>query len=171
LSDCDTQIRNGAVLAIDPTTCNMACNGNSSEICGGGNRLSLYKFGANSVSSSSSSGSSSSSSIAATPSSTSTTSAASSGAASAVPVWSYLGCYVDSVNARTLGNAIYGNANVMTVELCQSSCKSGGYTLSGVEYSGECCKLPDPLFLSNSHVTVPRLRYSSPKCRRPSPGW
>jgi hypothetical protein len=132
----------------------MACNGNSSEICGGGNRLSLYKFGVNSVSSSSSS---SSSSIAAITSSTSTTSAASSAAASAVPVWSYLGCYVDSVNARTLGNAIYGNANVMTVELCQSSCKSGRYTLSGVEYSGECCKLPDPLFFS-THVTVGRLR-------------
>jgi hypothetical protein len=146
----------------------MACNGNSSEICGGGNRLSLYKFGVNSVSSSSSS---SSSTIAATTSSTSTTSAASSAAASAVPVWSYLGCYVDSVNARTLGNAIYGNANVMTVELCQSSCKSGGYTLSGVEYSGECCKLPDPLFLSSTHITVRRLRYSSSKWWWPSPRW
>jgi hypothetical protein len=132
----------------------MACNGNSSEICGGGNRLSLYKFGVNSVSISTSSGSSS---MAATTSSTSTTSAASSAAASAVPVWSYLGCYVDSVNARTLGNAIYGNANVMTVELCQSSCESGGYTLSGVEYSGECCKLPSPLFLPSTHVTAPRL--------------
>jgi hypothetical protein len=151
------------VLATDPTTCNYACNGNSNEICGGSNRLSLYKFGVNSVSSSSSSSS--------TTYSTSTTSATFSAAASAVPAWSYLGCYVDSVNARTLGNAIYGNANVMTVELCQSSCKSGGYTLSGVEYSGECCKFPDRLFFSNTHVAVPRLRYSSPKWWRRSPRW
>lgn len=28
----------------------------------------------------------------------------------------------------------------MTVALCTAACKTAGYTLAGVEYSGECCK-------------------------------
>ncbi|KAJ8127536.1 hypothetical protein O1611_g6100 [Lasiodiplodia mahajangana] len=37
-----TEYGNGTDLATDASTCNMACNGNSSEICGGPARLSLY---------------------------------------------------------------------------------------------------------------------------------
>ncbi|KAI0099658.1 WSC domain-containing protein [Nemania sp. FL0031] len=39
---CGVVIGNGTDLATDASTCNMACNGNSSEICGGPARLSLY---------------------------------------------------------------------------------------------------------------------------------
>jgi glucan 1,3-beta-glucosidase len=31
-----------------------------------------------------------------------------------------------------------GGANSMTVEACTAVCQSNKYTLSGVEYSGEC---------------------------------
>lgn len=42
---CDNFAGNGGVLATSPADCNMPCSGNSSEICGAGNRLSVYSFG------------------------------------------------------------------------------------------------------------------------------
>jgi len=54
--------------------------------------------------------------------------------------WYPLGCYIDSVQARTLGNGMQvpGGANYMTNEACTAVCQSSGYTLAGTEYSGEC---------------------------------
>ncbi|KAF7193724.1 WSC domain-containing protein [Pseudocercospora fuligena] len=54
--------------------------------------------------------------------------------------WYDQGCYTDSVNARTLryGQAVPGGSQNMTVENCVASCKKAGYTIAGVEYSGEC---------------------------------
>ena len=46
---CDNFIENGGVLAAADTDCNTACSGDSSEICGGGNRLSIYSTGTPSV--------------------------------------------------------------------------------------------------------------------------
>lgn len=109
--------------------------GNSSETCGGGNRLSVFRFSTNS-------GSSSSSSVAST--STSASVAAGSGTSSSAtsvstaPAWKLLGCYTDAVGSRTLMNPINGYGNVMTNEVCQTQCKNAGYTLAGTEYSGEC---------------------------------
>ena len=37
--------------------------------------------------------------------------------------------------SRTLMNPIYGYGNIMTNELCQSSCISAGFTIAGTEYS------------------------------------
>jgi glucan 1,3-beta-glucosidase len=56
--------------------------------------------------------------------------------------WTFLGCYTDNVGGRTLMNGVQvpGGASAMTIELCEATCKSAGYTLAGVEYSGECCK-------------------------------
>lgn len=42
---CDNFIENGGALATSPADCNMPCTGNSSEICGAGNRLSVYASG------------------------------------------------------------------------------------------------------------------------------
>ncbi|KAI8626948.1 WSC domain-containing protein [Xylariaceae sp. FL1651] len=39
---CGVVVGNDTALATDPTTCNIACNGNASQICGGPARLSLY---------------------------------------------------------------------------------------------------------------------------------
>ena len=56
--------------------------------------------------------------------------------------WNFLGCYADNVNGRTLVNQVQvpGGAPAMSVEACEAACKSAGYTIAGVEYSGECCK-------------------------------
>jgi hypothetical protein len=43
LTDCDSQLRNGAT-PIPESSCDMVCSGNSSEICGGPNALSLYYY-------------------------------------------------------------------------------------------------------------------------------
>ncbi|KAI1823578.1 WSC domain-containing protein [Xylaria intraflava] len=39
---CGVVVGNGTSLATDPATCNIPCNGNASETCGGPSRLSLY---------------------------------------------------------------------------------------------------------------------------------
>jgi Glyoxal oxidase N-terminus/WSC domain len=104
----------------------MVCNGNSTEYCGGPNRLNVYDYN-NAVTVSSSS------------SATSASASASATASTAATGWSYTGCYNDPAgNARTLPNAIYGGASTMTPAQCQTSCKAAGYTISGTEYSGEC---------------------------------
>ena len=106
----------------------MTCNGNSSEYCGGPGHLNAYSFGP--MTSSSTSGTATTASS--TSASTSATSTGSSG-------WSLVGCYTDQ-NPRTLLNfqQVTGGSAAMTIELCTAACKSGGYTLAGLEYSGEC---------------------------------
>ncbi|EHK19381.1 glycoside hydrolase family 55 protein [Trichoderma virens Gv29-8] len=54
--------------------------------------------------------------------------------------WNFLGCYSDNVNGRTLGNQVQvpGGASAMSIDACEAACKSAGYTIAGVEYSGEC---------------------------------
>jgi hypothetical protein len=100
----------------------MICNGNTSETCGGANRLDVYA------------------SNAALTSPTSTTSGSSQSPSSSAPAgWASLGCYIDSVGARTLETEIYSIPGAsMTVELCTAACFASGFTLAGVEYAGEC---------------------------------
>ena len=56
--------------------------------------------------------------------------------------WTLLGCYTDSVSARSLPYAagVSGGPSAMTNELCQSTCAAAGYTMAGTEYADECCK-------------------------------
>jgi glucan 1,3-beta-glucosidase len=100
----------------------MACAGNSAETCGGPDRLDLYGYGGASATS---------------------TSALASATATASAGWNFRGCYTDSVSARTLSHTevVPGGASGITVEACQTVCHSLGYTLAGVEYADECCKL------------------------------
>ncbi|KAG4437093.1 hypothetical protein IFR05_007427 [Cadophora sp. M221] len=129
---CDLQVRNGNARATDATTCNTPCQGNATQQCGGPNRLSLFRYGI------SASPGATSSSVPSASTSVSPTGSGATTTTSATPSWNYLGCYVDSVGSRTLNNQIYGNGDIMTTDLCQSQCKKAGYTLSGVEYGGEC---------------------------------
>lgn len=89
----------------------MACAGNSSEVCGGSNRLTVFYNGLGGIS----------------------TNPGPSG-------WGSLGCYNDSGAARTLttGMEVTGGASAMTVALCTSACKQAGHSLAGVEHAGEC---------------------------------
>ena len=44
--DCGNTLKNNAVIAPGGLSdCNMLCKGNSSEYCGAGNRLDVYKQG------------------------------------------------------------------------------------------------------------------------------
>jgi hypothetical protein len=72
----------------------------------------------------------------------STSSAAAHAAMAASSGWTLLGCYTDTVSARSLpyGAGVSGGPTAMTNELCQSTCLAAGYTLAGTEYSDECCK-------------------------------
>lgn len=91
------------------TDCNMACAGNSTELCGAGNRLTVFWNGKNATQP--------------------VTNPGPSG-------WHSVGCYSDSVNARTLptGQNVPGGASNMTVGGCVTACANAGYSLAGVEY-------------------------------------
>ncbi|KXJ96256.1 WSC domain-domain-containing protein [Microdochium bolleyi] len=60
-------------------------------------------------------------------------------AASDLPTgWSYTGCYIDSVSARTLSAAYQPPAFYSRIETCISFCTSKGFPVAGLEYGGEC---------------------------------
>jgi hypothetical protein len=111
---CDNDILSPGALAA-AGDCSMACTGNSSEACGGPNRLTLFYSGVNT---------------------TVTGPVVNPGP----PGWKSLGCYNDTVGMRTLpvNPQTAGGQSVMTIALCTSACQQGGYNISGAEYAGEC---------------------------------
>ncbi|KZF19452.1 WSC-domain-containing protein [Xylona heveae TC161] len=117
---CGNQLSTGSLPATD-NGCTMTCAGNSTEYCGGPNRLNMYRV--NGTATSTSSG---------------TTSGPTPTGPVTVPVaagFVSLGCYTEGTNSRALtGEASAGNTN--TVESCASSC--AGFSYFGVEYSDEC---------------------------------
>ncbi|TDL23452.1 hypothetical protein BD410DRAFT_838937 [Rickenella mellea] len=136
---CDNQIENGGAPATD--NCNMPCAGDATTICGGPNRLNLYKLNGTiptptptpTPTQSQSQSQTQSQSATATQSGTSTgpTTVPSAG------LWQSLGCYNDTQAARTLtvGQGVNGQ---VTVESCTTACANNGYPLAGVEYAAEC---------------------------------
>ncbi|KAF8258450.1 WSC domain-containing protein [Lactarius quietus] len=90
--------------------CDMACEGDPTELCGGSALLDLYNFtGTYPI------------------------------GASVVPSsgeWNSLGCYSDSVSSRTLERSV--DAGSTTVESCVSACQSQMFTVAGLEYAQEC---------------------------------
>ncbi|GIZ37716.1 hypothetical protein CKM354_000115300 [Cercospora kikuchii] len=109
---CGNYLANSTSLRND-TECAMACAGNSSEVCGGPDRLTVYYANR------------------AAPAGPSIN----PGPAG----WKSGGCWTDS-NDRTLKNRVDtpGGTSEATVALCTSACADGGYSLAGVEYGGEC---------------------------------
>lgn len=92
----------------------MPCVGNSTDVCGGPNRLTVFGNGGP------------------LPPGLSTN----PGPAG----WTSAGCFTDNDNARALTGpmVVPGGGGVLTVAVCTSRCS--GYQLAGVEYGGECCK-------------------------------
>ncbi|GFZ50872.1 Endo-1,3-alpha-glucanase agn1 [Saitozyma sp. JCM 24511] len=103
--------------AISSSSCNYACQGSSSQTCGGFYAAGVYQLKATSTTSSSSS--------------SSPTATASSSASS-------LGCYTDSGNPRLLTGPEKDYSGSLTPAICQSYCGSAGYTYAGVEYGYQC---------------------------------
>ncbi|KAF3934543.1 hypothetical protein ABW19_dt0208421 [Dactylella cylindrospora] len=97
--------------AADASTCYKACTG-SSEICGGDNRLNLYR---------------------AKPAATTTV----SGSTPTPSLWVDMGCYKDYTGNRTLiGKSTTSTSN--TAAWCYNYCNGLGYTFFATEYSNEC---------------------------------
>ncbi|KAK1782113.1 hypothetical protein QBC45DRAFT_345145 [Copromyces sp. CBS 386.78] len=122
---CGNRISNGGAPAT--SGCTMLCNGNSTEFCGGGNRLNIYIKGDLPP--------------------TSTVSGIIAVTSSAVPepqgpaqpasVGNYVwyGCRTEATGNRALSAAVSAT-DEMTLEACSAFCSA--YTYFGVEYSREC---------------------------------
>lgn len=96
------------------TDCKYACEGDSSEICGGDWRLNVYQFDV----------------VTNTVSATATASIA----ASTPTAYAFVDCYTEATNMRALSLSSYYD-DAMTVEKCASHCAE--FTYFGVEYSRE----------------------------------
>lgn len=89
--------------------CNMPCSGDSTAVCGAGNRLTIFKD---------------------------LTPPAPAPSAANIPGYVYMGCYTDNTSGRVLnaGPALFSND--MTLEKCAAYCKDHDYF--GTEYAEEC---------------------------------
>ncbi|TBU26664.1 hypothetical protein BD311DRAFT_666990 [Dichomitus squalens] len=126
---CSTNIANGGA-PIDASLCNMACAGNSTELCGGPNALNVYNF---------------TGTITGTPGAP----VGGGGGGGTGPVlvnpvtsglpgtWTYAACYVDNANGRVFANQNPDDQN-LTVESCVASCASQNFTLAGLEFGVQC---------------------------------
>ncbi|KAI0925387.1 hypothetical protein AcV7_005644 [Taiwanofungus camphoratus] len=140
---CGNNIENGGSNTT-ATDCNSACTGNANETCGAGDRMNLYWSGEQ-------------------PPPPPIT-------VPSVGLWVSLGCYNDSVNARTL--AVSPAVQSVSVETCTEACYNDGYPLAGLEYADQCfCGLefdnggvPIPL----SDCTMPCAGNSSEFCGGPN---
>ncbi|KAK4129599.1 copper radical oxidase [Parathielavia appendiculata] len=121
---CGNSIVNGGAPAT--SGCAMTCNGNSTELCGGPDRLNVYSYGGQS------------------PSGTSSAAATSTGGGSqptgpsqpeTVGNYEWYGCRTEATAGRALSAATFASDD-MTLEACQAYCSA--YTYFGVEYSREC---------------------------------
>lgn len=131
---CDNALGAGS-SKVDETVCSMTCSGNDTEICGDGNRLTLYTLIGSSGNSSSTS--TPTSGINASISTSSSAGATATGpvAVSKAATYLYQGCYTEGTNVRALSASATAGGD-MTVEKCATFCS--GYTYMGVEYSTEC---------------------------------
>ncbi|KAH0421357.1 WSC domain-containing protein [Colletotrichum camelliae] len=128
---CGNTLAAGAVPAL-AADCSMPCNGNSSEYCGGPNRLNMYQFnsslpaptGASTTAASTGTGTATATSAAATPTS----------ANSRIGDWLFQGCYTEGNGVRALPARMYAN-DTMTLQTCGGFC--GGLKYFGVEYGRE----------------------------------
>ncbi|RDW91110.1 hypothetical protein BP5796_02275 [Coleophoma crateriformis] len=111
---CGMSIASNASQA--PTSdCASACAGNSTQPCGGSQRLNM--FWSNTTGPQINPGNNS---------------------------WAFAGCYTDGANSRTLPNGVatVGGSVNMTVATCTTACRQNGYNLAGMESGGQCWCAP-----------------------------
>lgn len=122
---CGSTLQAGGVPAPDgEAKCNMACKGNVTEMCGGANRLSLFRFYlGNEASPSSTTALTPSSSVAPVP--------------SGLPGnFTYKGCYVDGPGFRIMQNQ-QPDDKAMTLASCSNKCVNLGYDVAGMEFGSQ----------------------------------
>ncbi|KAH9882217.1 hypothetical protein J1614_001389 [Plenodomus biglobosus] len=131
---CDNQIRNHAGPVSDgDELCNMACSGNATEICGGPDRITVFKYYADAESTSSGA-----SGASLTASKSAESASISLPQATGLPNnFTYKGCYADGVGYRIL-NYQQPDDQAMTIASCSEKCAAAGYSIAGMEYSYQC---------------------------------
>jgi len=137
---CDNYLRNGAELADSDDECNKPCAGDATEMCGAGNRLSVYST-------------ISPPPVLPVPIVQMTNLPGS---------WKYSGCIVDSALDRTFTYQII-NATANDVESCLLSCSKFGYGAGGMEYGQEC-------YCGDVADTVGHAVQPDSECNVPCPG-
>ncbi|KAK4580137.1 hypothetical protein LTR86_000340 [Recurvomyces mirabilis] len=132
---CGSSFDNGGGVASDGNAgCSFACAGNSSEICGGSQRLSMYEYINTDGTVSNTAPASSTSPVASSPTTTTT----SSPVATTLPSdWQHSACYVDQTNGRILPQQQPDSSSLTPVS-CINTCAAAGYSVAGVEYSSQC---------------------------------
>lgn len=115
---CGKGIQNNGTQAPS-SDCNMACSGDSTQMCGAGNFLSIVSKGTPAI-------------------------VLPPAPAPQVGNWTYQGCYADNVNqVRTFPQQIIFSGN-MTPAMCLDRCAAFGYMAAGLEYGDECYCKPCP---------------------------
>lgn len=105
---CGLTIGSGS-SKLDDAECGFTCSGNATEVCGAGNRLSVFY---------------------AQTLDTTRTNPGPEGT-------QRLGCVVDDVYKRVLA-VLKASEEEMTVAKCMESCKADGFSIAGVEFGREC---------------------------------
>lgn len=108
---CDDILRNGAELASDDAQCNTACAGNSTQMCGGPNRNSVYTNNTELT-------------VYPVPTQQKTNLTGS---------WQYSGCLQDNAVTRVLPYQIILSTN-NSANNCISQCSDFGYNAGGLEF-------------------------------------
>jgi len=101
-----------ATAALGQSCNGIICSGNSSQLCGGRSRLSVWN-------------------------STAYKAATTIAPGTAVGSSTYLGCASEATNSRALNGASYTDGN-MTNAVCAAYCASKNFALFGTEYGHEC---------------------------------
>lgn len=123
---CDNFVSNGGVLAANQADCNSRCSGNPGEICGGGNRITMFSLGSPQVFQ------------------------VPSPQTSDLPKgWKYAGCWADNVvsaedpkvNIASLPYKLWDVDGNVPSE-CIAECQKFGFNAAGLEFGRQCCKLP-----------------------------
>ncbi|KAL8963334.1 MAG: hypothetical protein Q9183_005024, partial [Haloplaca sp. 2 TL-2023] len=109
---CGNTLNAGSAPAV--SGCDFKCPGDSTQTCGGRNRLNMYQR----------------------PATTSTSSTAAPPASTPAPSsYAEQGCYTEATNGRALTGKRFDD-DAMTIEKCSAACS--GFRYFGVEYYREC---------------------------------
>ncbi|KAL6831798.1 WSC domain-containing protein [Trichoderma camerunense] len=131
---CDNSFGKGSVPA-PIEDCSMTCNGNSTEFCGGPNRLNVYQLKKLATTTSVPATTVPATTASATSSTTSIATPTGPAIKKSVRGYTYQGCWEEPPNDRVIIAQMYANDS-MTLESCADFCK--GFTYFGTEYGREC---------------------------------
>ncbi|KAI2618886.1 glyoxal oxidase N-terminus-domain-containing protein [Hypoxylon sp. NC1633] len=162
---CGNTVANGAAPAEDG--CDMTCNANKSEVCGGPNRLNVYDFNMKYIiptDVSSTITATSTPTVSTSIITSATTSGSGTPAVTGFPEgWSDQGCWQDGPNGRIMPTYQAPDDPELTLQKCAQVCFSNGYKISGAEYYTQC-------FCSNAIYNGGEASNDTTQCSTPCGG-